>query len=403
MKIGIDAIIFQNRNISGIRRSVWEIINFWADKYREYEYYLFSKDEIFLPGKLPDNWHLVTAPARGAGLWNITILPRLLRENKIDVFWGTYFSVPLGFYPSRTIMTVYDMFWYKYPKLAPDRNIRRKILNRFSCRKAEKIVTISNSAKKDIQEAYNIPDNKVIVSYCGGPSQKKAEQQKEQDPIQLTEGIEKDWYRKLQDSRFFLYLGNIEPRKNLSTLIRAYELYCQNDNDTDQSREYISTKDSEAANRLMDARPLLVIAGKRGWKCEDVYRAAEISQNKDDIIFTDYVTETERNWLLSHAAVFVFPSLYEGFGIPVLEAYSWHLPVVTCAVASLPEVAGKAAFYIEDPYDVKGLAREMKHAAQLTAEMNFELEKYRKEQLNRFSWEKNANEMMRIIREVYEL
>ena len=403
MKIGIDAIIFQNKNMSGIRRSVWEIISIWADKYREHEYYLFSKDDIYLPGKLPDNWHTVTPSVKKAGLWNITLLPGLLRDNEIDVFWGTYFSVPLGFYPSRTVMTVYDMFWYKYPKLAPDRNIRRKILNRLSCRKADKIVTISYSAKKDIQDAYNIPDNKVVVSYCGGPSQGKTEQQEVPDLKQMTEGTEKDWHRRLQNSRFFLYLGNIEPRKNLTTLIRAYEIYCQNENETDESRKQISPQNSKTADGRSDARPLLVIAGKRGWKCEEVYRAAENSNYTNGIIFTDYVTETERNWLLSHASVFVFPSLYEGFGIPVLEAYSWHLPVVTCSVASLPEVAGKAAFYIDNPYDAESLAREMKCAVQLTAEMSFELEKYRKEQLNRFSWEKNADEMIRIIQEVYEL
>ena len=139
-----------------------------------------------------------------------------------------------------------------------------------------------------------------------------------------------------------------------------------------------------------------MLAGGKGWKCENIYRAAETSRYRDRIIMPGYISDEEKRYLLSNAAVFAYPSLYEGFGIPVLEAFDNSLPVVTTNVSSLPEVGGDAAFYIDDPLNADALACQLEKALSLSEDERKNLEDKMRRQLSKFSWDKNAEEIMRL-------
>ena len=113
-----------------------------------------------------------------------------------------------------------------------------------------------------------------------------------------------------------------------------------------------------------------------------------------------FISDEEKQYLLSSAAVFAYPSLYEGFGIPVLEAFEKQLPVVTTRVSSLPEVGGDAAFYIDDPHDASALAAQLRRALTLTESERADLNKRTERRLKKFSWEKNADEIMRVFKKL---
>ena len=175
------------------------------------------------------------------------------------------------------------------------------------------------------------------------------------------------------EGRFILFISTIEPRKNIMTLIKAFEGYLDKYHD-------------------------LVLAGGRGWKCDSIYRAAENSRYKDKIIMPGYISDEEKQYLLSNAELFAYPSLYEGFGIPVLEAFDKGLPVITTRVSSLPEVGGDAAFYIDDPHDHNALTEQLRHVLTLSEDEKAKLVERTKLQLKRFSWDKNAEEIMRLFK-----
>ena len=112
----------------------------------------------------------------------------------------------------------------------------------------------------------------------------------------------------------------------------------------------------------------LVLAGKKGWKCDSIYYAVEKSEYKNDIVMPGFISDEDKAYLLSNATAFVYPSLYEGFGIPILEAFAYDVPVITANVSSMPEVAGDAAFYIEEPFDANALSRLMINVSNISEE-----------------------------------
>ena len=136
----------------------------------------------------------------------------------------------------------------------------------------------------------------------------------------------------------------------------------------------------------------LVLVGGLGWKYENVIELTKNSQYKDNIIMTGFVSQEEKTALFKGATAFVYPSLYEGFGIPLLEAMNYGLPIITTSVSSLPEVGGNACMYLEDVKDADGLAELMKNMVTLTEEDKKDIANKCEVQRNKFSWEKCAEE-----------
>ena len=139
----------------------------------------------------------------------------------------------------------------------------------------------------------------------------------------------------------------------------------------------------------------LVFAGSKGWNNQSFDEALIQSRHRDRIILTGYVSEEEKQWLLRHAELFVYPSLYEGFGLPILEAMANGTVVITSRVSSMPEVAGNAAFYIDDPQNVNALEKMMGKCCSLPEAQREEIQKRMIRQVNQFSWRTCAEEVLK--------
>ena len=241
----------------------------------------------------------------------------------------------------------------------------KKLVKRFST-----IVAVSENTKRDIVELCGIDENKVKVIYAGVGE----EYRRMADDQSLKMAKVREKY-KLPD-KFILYLGTVEPRKNVEGIIRAY---------------------NEVRSKKLELRNInLVIAGGKGWKSKKIYREREESKFKDDIKFLGYIDPEDKVYLYNLASVFVYPSFYEGFGFPPLEAMACGLPVVASFASSLPEVVGDAALMV-DPYNINDISRALKEI--LTNEnLRNQLIARGLKRAGEFSWRKTADEYLKVLK-----
>ncbi len=232
-------------------------------------------------------------------------------------------------------------------------------------RRADKIIAVSEYTKQDIIHELGVPEERVEVIYQGV------------DHTRFYPGLNVNKLRAVRNKyslpgEFILYMGTLEPRKNLVGLIQAFE--------------------------NMDASAQLVIAGKPGWKFRSIFDAAKNSHKKNRIQFLGFVDEEDKPYLLKLARVFAFPSLYEGFGLPVLEAMAVGTPVVTSGVTSLPEVVGDAGLLV-NPYNIEEIAFALD---QLLTDEDLRARLTEKGLLRakQFSWEKTASETLACLKGV---
>ena len=174
-----------------------------------------------------------------------------------------------------------------------------------------------------------------------------------------------------------LFVGNIEPRKNLTRLVEAYALLL----------------------RRSHYRGPLILAGGQGWRNSEIFRCVEELELEKHVKFLGYVPDDVMPALMSGAEIFIYPSLYEGFGLPPLEAMACGTPVITSNVSSLPEVVGDAALMV-DPHDVVALADAM-HRVLTDRELREEMRRRGLERANEFSWEETARQTLRVYEEVH--
>lgn len=283
---------------------------------------------------------------------NINLLPSF-KAKKVVTFHDLSFEKYSNFFSSRQI------FWHNF--------VNPKKL----AREADFIIAVSESTKNDLIEIYGIPKEKIKVIYSGVSSYAKAMEDKgpKIKEIKIKYNL---------PEKYILYLGTIEPRKNIIGLIKAFELFKK-------------SHSPSAANHK------LLIAGSKGWLCEDIFYAADHSAWKDDIIFTGFIADEDKTYLYNLASLFVYPSFYEGFGFPPLEAMASDVAVITSDCSSLPEVVGDSAIMV-NPYNSGQLARAMEEVLSDEKLREKMILKGRK-QAKKFSWDKCARETL----EVFEL
>lgn len=247
-------------------------------------------------------------------LYDNFFFPFELLLRRVDVYHSPAFILPLINFNYKKIITIADLGFYVYGRAFSKKwhSIHLKFMLPISVRKADKIIAISDSTKKQIIEIFKVPEEKVITIYLGVSSKYKIiEDKRFIDAVLLKYNIKKP---------FILFVGNMDPRKNLKRLIPAFR---------DAKKE---------KNNLQ-----LVIVGARG----ELFQKDMLEEiERGDIILTGYITEEENICLYNAASVFVFPSLYEGFGLPIIEAMACGTPVVTSNVYSMPEIAGDAAITV---------------------------------------------------------
>ncbi len=240
-----------------------------------------------------------------------------------------------------------------------------------SCKYADHIITVSEFSKQEIIRYLHVaPERITVVPNAADHRRYHPHYTKEQIRLAAdTYGI---------NGRYFLYLGTVEPRKNLETLIGAYARLC----------------------RQMEDVPQLVIAGGRGWMCHSIYRKAEQVQLGNRILFTGYIAQEHSPLLMCGAEAFVFPSAYEGFGMPPLEAMACGTPVIVSATTALPEVV-KDAGILADPESEEGLCLAMKKILQDEAYKE-QLRVLGLQRAGSFTWQKSAQKLAEVYKKLYE-
>jgi len=286
--------------------------------------------------------------------YNITI-----NDANIDIFHTTY-PLNIKVNNAKRLTTIHDLIPLKLPHTTLDnkRVFFNKIKNALNI--SDKIITISEHSKKDILEYFDVPEDKIVNCYQSYYLPK----------IFLSNKLNIKSLD-LNPEEYFLFVGNIEPKKNVGRLIQAF--------------------------LNIDTNKKLVIVGKKAWLWKELLRGTENAIKQKKIILLNYVNKENLVALYQNAFAFVFPSLYEGFGLPPLEAMACKCPVVTSNISSLPEVCGEAAIYC-DPYSILSIQNAMEKILNLT---NEERESLIKKGLERVKFFNKDDYKTRILK-VYE-
>ena len=291
------------------------------------------------------------------------VLPplELMLAAKADVYLFTHFRRFPTLPGAKTATIIYDIAFHHYPETINEKNLkylRRRVPQ--TVRKSDLLITISEAAKQDIVKVYDADPQKIIVAPCGIDTNKFK-------PGKLSQNVRKKY--KLPD-KYLLTVGSIEPRKNIERLVSAY-------------------------NKLPDSLQkeyALVLAGGKGWNDEGIYRSIKEVKSPGKVIITGYIDEDDIEQLYAGASLYVFPSLYEGFGMSILEAMACDVPVITAQNSSLPEVAGDAALYV-DELNQTDITKQIEYALTHPTEMQNLVEKGRN-QIKKFSWDQSAQTIL---------
>lgn len=292
---------------------------------------------------------------------------KLLGE--IDLLHSTAFTMPLV--PNlKVIVTVHDLSCFVYPQYHTEANYQFVTRNvHQAARHATFIIADSENTKRDILRFLHVPDERIEVIYLAA-----GDTFNEKCPPESIAQI-KNKYR--IDKPYLFAVGSIEPRKNLASALIAFKALLE--------------------TRKIDYQ--FVIAGGKGWENESFYQLLKKLKIDDYLVFTGYVPEEDLPALYQGAEVFVYPSFYEGFGLPVLEAMASGTPVITSNTSSLPEVTGEAALLV-NPADIFEIYEAME-ALLTNPSLREELKGKGLEQSKKFSWEKTALETLKIYRKVF--
>lgn len=329
------------------------------DKKNEYLIYLPAAPTSDMP-KEADNWHYRVIPARR--FWTLLTLPKAVRRDRPDVFFSPTHYSPF-FLPCPEIISILDVSYKYFPDLFKKKDLYKlSWWGKYSVKRARKIITISENSKDDIIKIYGVSAQKVSVVHLGIKNLHDSK-------------MTKDALFKKYDlsSPYILFVGTLQPRKNVKRLIQSISL--------------LKNKDAK-----------LVIIGKKGWMYEEILQSPEKFDVQDRVFFLHGIENEELPAFYQSASVFVLPSLYEGFGLPILEAMKYGCPVITSDVSSLPEAGGEAALYI-NPEDVSDIAAKIDEVL-ADKKLRERMIKLGEAQVKKFSWDKTAHEVMQVFEEV---
>ena len=319
------------------------------------KFYPFSDYKKYLPGAY--NEILGTAT--------------LMKEN-LDVVHSTspMSRIPVG-YRGKTIVTAHDLAVYKVPDVFPKlKSTKARAVMSIMVSKADKIIAVSESTKKDIKNIFKYPAEKIKVINVGFDKRLFEESKLTREKVLEKYGIP-------TDKKYILFLGTIEPIKNITRLLEAFKIF----------KEKCQKIKGKCEHKL-------ILAGKNGWLAQEYKQIVKDLDLSKDVFFTGYVVGDELVPLFKNADFFVMPSLYEGFGMTVLEAFATGTPAIVSNVSSIPEVAGDAAYQI-DPINTQELAEAMTKFA-TDENLKNDFREKGKKQVEKFNWEKCARETLEV-------
>ncbi len=373
MNIGIDIRPLMDKNRTGVGEYTHELLNavFKLDKVNQYFLFSNSRKDVSVPQWKQDNVHHmhVRWPNK---LLNVLILvfkrPRLDRmiarrcgTKKLDYFLSPNLNFTSLSRGVKHILTVHDLSFKFLPEcFSLKRRWWHRMLNpKKQCKKADIILVPSKSTKQDLVECYSIGEKKIKLMYPGLSSIFSKQDLEGRDIVSK--------YNLPQ--KFILFLGTIEPRKNIKGIVRAYE-----------------------KSNLLSKGWSLIIAGGLGWKYEDILQDIEKTAGVE---YIGYIDAVDKPVLYRLADLFIYPSLYEGFGLPVLEAMASSTPVVTSNRSSLTEVVGESALLV-NPYNVEEMSGGLEMVLN-DQELKDEFVRRGERRGEGFVWEETANKFTSIL------
>ncbi|MBA7627322.1 D-inositol-3-phosphate glycosyltransferase [subsurface metagenome] len=374
MRIGINALFLIPGKVGGSEVYLRNLLRHLAVIDKKNEYILFTNKENSGTFKIDQaNFREVLCPIRASFrpvrvLWEQLFLPFQVKKYRIDVLHSPGYTAPV-MVPCCSVLTIHDMNCFYYPEDFPKLSaLFLKMIVLLSAKRSDKIITISRNSKKDIVGMLKIPENKVCVIYEAGDghSYPMFDQNVVREKLKGKYGINRE---------FILTVSASHPHKNLHRLLQAYNIL----------------------HKRYRVKHLLILVGIKGraqYLLKDLIKELSL---KESIIFTGWVPVEDLSILYSNADLFVFPSLFEGFGIPVLEAMAYGIPVISSNAASMPEVVGDAAILV-NPYDIDEMARAM-HEVLTDTNLRDKLTKKGLRRSKAFSWEETARRTLKVYEE----
>lgn len=377
MKIGIDIRVLMDKNYSGISEYTAQLLAAVLRQDKINDYRLFYNSWHDLDSRL-GAWRRHNAQIVSTRWPNKVfnyILQKALSYPKLDkllgdpdIFWSPHFNFTSLRPSTKSVVTVHDLSFLRYPEyFSVRKNFWHKALGiKNILRRARAIVAVSENTRNDIIELMGVSPDRVRVIYSGNNLPVFSLSDDEKKELVGRQGIK---------GRFILYLGNIEPRKNIAGLIRAFDIL-------------------KKQNCYHDLE--LVLAGAPGWKDKEIYQSWQQSVNQKQIHFIGYIDQPTKEALYALAAAFSYPSFYEGFGFPPLEALARGCPVVCSNVSSLPEVVGNAALLInpDRPEEIARALSEILSDKKLAQDLSWAGQ----EQAKRFSWDRAAQQYLELFK-----
>jgi glycosyltransferase involved in cell wall biosynthesis len=364
MIIGIEAERANQPQKTGVEHYAQQLILHLAaiDAENQYVLYLRAKPEDWF-FSLPENFTVKVIPF--PVFWTQLRISWEMLVHPVDVLFIPASALPI-IHPKKTVVTIHDLAWIFYPQAFTwfNRNFL-KFSTWFAVKSASKIIAVSEATKKDLIKVYQINSDKVIVVHHGY----KLEVSRQPARRSLDE-VGEPLINLPQ--HYILFLSTLQPRKNLGGLIKAFR---------------------QLKQELPELPHKLVVVGKPGWKFEAILK--KIDENKDIVVYFNHILEAEKFAVLKGATALVLPSFYEGFGMQILEAFAAGVPVAASNVSSLPEVAGEAAVYF-DPGDVNQIKSAVKNIL-LDKALADRLRAKGQERLKQFSWQKCAEETLKVL------
>jgi glycosyltransferase involved in cell wall biosynthesis len=376
MKIALNAQLLSRApsyRSAGINRVIYELLAHLTTVPSRSRYVVYAPESaenrelLASPNVEPRLTRLPTyRPAMRIG-WEQTLLPVELRRRRVDLLHSLAFVSPF-LWRGPTVVTVYDLSFLRFPEVFNRANrVYLSTMTPPSLRRADRVITISEFVRQEVIRLCGVdPDRVTAIPLAADARFRPAE----------PEAVARFRRERELPARFILYMGTLQPRKNIETLVRAYAQLRQ-DGHLEQA---------------------LVLAGGRGWQYESIFALVRQLGLESQVHFPGFVPDEEQALWYTAADIFAFPSLYEGFGLPPLEAMACGTPVVASTSSSLPEVVGDAGVLVE-PTDVGGLATTLRHLLDDEGRRV----RMRKAGLVRaasFSWRRMAEETVQVYDEV---
>lgn len=333
MKIAVNTRLLLPNALDGIGWFTYQTLKRITQQHAEHQFYFifdrpYSEEFIFSDNITPV---VIPPPARHPFLWYLYFeysTPHILRKINPDLYLSTDGWMPVDI-PYKSVDVIHDLNFAHHPEFL--KPLIRKYYNYYFpkfARSATRIATVSEFAKQDIHEVYGIPTENIDVVYNGVNHEFKPLSIEEKESIRA---------KYTAGNPYFLFVGLIHKRKNLDNIFKSFDLFKKKERN--------------------EAYKLVVVGDKKWWR-GDIENAFRTMKHKEDVIFLGRADSDELAKLMGTASALLYPSLFEGFGIPIVEAFQAHTPVITSNITSMPEVAGDAALFV-NPYSVEEIAQAM--------------------------------------------